>query len=186
MNLSALKDAFLPNRAIDRSVSLALIALWAGLALLVWTLSPWETLPGPGEVWTALTSLWWDHGMGPELFTTLGLIAHALFLTIVISLVLSYATVATGGGYNLKVALLTFGMSTFFVTAMASEVMSIPRERFEYMRVLGASEGRILLEVVILGTLDKALDVLRQNLAIGWAMTRTRRSTWRRSTRSCS
>ena len=93
MNLSALKDAFLPNRAIDRSVSLALIALWAGLALLIWTLSPWETLPGPGEVWTALTSLWWDHGMGPELFTTLRLILTALVLTVTLSMALSYATV---------------------------------------------------------------------------------------------
>jgi NitT/TauT family transport system permease protein len=35
---------------------------------------------------------------------------------------------------------------------------------------MGASEMRILWEVVILGTLDKALDILRQNLAIGWAM----------------
>ena len=86
MNLSALKDAFLPNRAIDRSVSLALIAIWAGLALLIWTLSPWETLPGPVEVWGALRSLWWEHGMGPELFTTLKLIFHALILTVIFSM----------------------------------------------------------------------------------------------------
>lgn len=198
MNLPAFKAAFLPNRAIDRSVALALVGGWAGLALLLWTLSPWETLPGPGEVWGALSSLWWEHGMGPELFATLRLITTALALTVALSMALSYATVlaafrplveavsklrflgltglvvpftlATGGGYDLKVALLTFGMSTFFVTAMAAEVTGIPRERFEYMRVLGASEGRILLEVVVLGTLDKALDVLRQNLAIGWAM----------------
>jgi NitT/TauT family transport system permease protein len=38
------------------------------------------------------------------------------------------------------------------------------------MRVLGASELRILYEVVVRGTLDKALDVLRQNAAIGWAL----------------
>ena len=38
------------------------------------------------------------------------------------------------------------------------------------MRVLGASELRILWEVVVRGTLDKALDVLRQNVAMGWAM----------------
>jgi NitT/TauT family transport system permease protein len=38
------------------------------------------------------------------------------------------------------------------------------------MRVLGASELRIVYEVVVRGTLDKALDVMRQNVAIGWAM----------------
>lgn len=198
MSAAAWKNAFLPNRAVDRTVALGLVGAWAGLGLLIWSLSPWETLPGPLEVYRALGSLWWEHGMGPELFTTLRLILHALLTTVILSMALSYLTViaaarplieavsklrflgltglvvpftlATGGGYDLKVTLLTFGMSTFFVTAMAAEVMSIPRERFEYMRVLGASEGRILWEVVILGTLDKALDVLRQNLAIGWAM----------------
>lgn len=198
MDSNRIKAAFLPNRAVDAVVSLALVAFWAATALLIWLLSPWESLPGPAEVFTALSDLWWEQGMGPELFTTLKLILHALLVTVLLSMALSYLTVIaafrpliaavsklrflgitglvvpftllTGGGYDLKLVLLTFGMSTFFVTAMASEVIAIPRERFDHMRVLGASEGRILWEVVILGTLDKALDVLRQNLAIGWAM----------------
>jgi len=49
-------------------------------------------------------------------------------------------------------------------------VSEIPREQFDHMRVLGASELRILWEVVILGTLDKALDILRQNAAMGWML----------------
>jgi NitT/TauT family transport system permease protein len=136
--------------------------------------------------------------MGPEMFTTLKLIGHATLLTVVISLALSYATVVpffrplvetvsklrflgltglvfpfmlvTGGGYTLKVALLTFGMTTFFVTSMAQIVSEIPRAEFDHMRVLGAGELRILWEVVVRGTLDRALDVLRQNVAMGWAM----------------
>jgi NitT/TauT family transport system permease protein len=195
---SPILAAFLPNRAVSGPVMLGLTLGWAGLALLVWIFSPWKTLPGPGEVWSALGSLWWEHGMGPELFTTLRLILHALALTVVISLTLSYATVIaalrpligvvcklrflgitglvvpftlfTGGGYALKVALLTFGMVTFFVTSMAQVVIELPREQFDHMRVLGASELRILWEVVIRGTLDKALEVMRQNLAMGWAM----------------
>jgi NitT/TauT family transport system permease protein len=79
-------------------------------------------------------------------------------------------TLLTGGGYALKVALLTFGMTTFYVTAMAQVVMEIPREQFDHLRVLGASELRILWEVVVRGTLDRALDTTRQNLAMGWAM----------------
>lgn len=196
--MEQLKRVFWPNRAIDGTMLLGLAGFWVGLALLVWLASPWATLPGPGEVVGALRSLWWEHGMGPELFTTLGLIAHALFLTVVISLLLSYATVInffrplvagvsklrflgltglvapftlmTGGGYDLKITLLTFGMTTFFVTAMAQVVIEIPKEQFDHLRVMGASELRMLWEVIILGTLDKALDILRQNLAIGWAM----------------
>jgi NitT/TauT family transport system permease protein len=196
--MTKLGAAFLPNRVVDRSTAGLIVAFWAGAALLVWTLSPWKTLPTPLEIWRALGELWWQRGMGPEIFTTMRLIGHATLLTIAISLLLSYATVIaflrpaveavsklrflgitglvfpftllTGGGYALKVALLTFGMTTFFVTSMAQVVLEIPRAEFDYMRVLGASELRILWEVVVLGTLDKALDVLRQNVAMGWAM----------------
>jgi NitT/TauT family transport system permease protein len=195
---SPLAAAFLPNRAVSRPLMLAVTGFWLGIAFLLWLLSPWKTLPGPAEVWRALGSLWWEHGMGPELFATLRLIFHALALTIVISMALSYLTVVaamrplveavsklrflgltglvlpftliTGGGYTLKVWLLTFGMVTFFVTAMAQAVIEIPREQFDHMRVLGASELRILWEVVVRGTLDKALEVTRQNLAMGWTM----------------
>lgn len=193
-----IKNAVLPNRPVDRAVMLGLIAFWIVIGFLLWLAVPFETLPKPGEVWSALGSLWWEHGMGPELFTTLRLIAHALLLTILISLVLSYATVIaalrpvieavsklrflgltglvvpftlfTGGGYDLKVWMLTFGMTSFFVTSMAQVVIEIPREQFDHMRVLGASEARIVWEVVIRGTLDKALEITRQNLAIGWAL----------------
>jgi NitT/TauT family transport system permease protein len=193
-----LSRIFLPNRAVDRTTMLALVAGWAVAAFVVWLASPWESLPGPGEVWPAFGQLWWHGGMGPELMTTLKLITSALVLTVVISLALSYLTVIaffrplvaavcklrflgltglvfpftllTGGGHALKVALLTFGMTTFYVTAMSQVVMEIPREQFDHLRVLGASEWRILWEVVVRGTLDRALDTTRQNLAIGWAM----------------
>jgi len=195
---AVIKNALLPNRQVDRRVALALVAFWIAIAFLLWLAVPFATLPKPGEVWSALGSMWWQHGMGPELFTTLGLIADALLRTVIISLILSYATVIAalrpvveavsklrflgltglvvpftlffGGGHDLKVAMLTFGMTTFFVTSMAQVVMDIPREQFDHMRVLGAGELRILWEVVIRGTLDRALEIMRQNLAIGWAL----------------
>src|SRR5262249_25001904 len=80
--------AFLPNRALSKTVMLGLTLFWLAAAFLLWLVAPWKTLPGPGEVWNALGSLWWEHGMGPELFTTLRLIFHALFLTVVISMLL--------------------------------------------------------------------------------------------------
>jgi NitT/TauT family transport system permease protein len=194
----SLRDIFLPNRVISPLTALTLVGLWAAGVLLLWVFSPFASLPTPLEVWQALGKLWWNHGLGPELFVTLKLILHALTLTVILSLLLSYATViaafrplvaaasklrflgltglvfpftlVTGGGYTLKVALLTFGMATFFITSMAQVVIEIPAEQFDYLRVLGASELRILWEVVIRGTLDRALDVLRQNAAMGWAM----------------
>jgi NitT/TauT family transport system permease protein len=195
---SGIGGALLPNRSISSGVSLAVTAFWIGFALLAWMLSPFESLPGPGEVFGALGSLWAEHGMSYELGATLKLILHSLVITVVLSLLLSYATVIaamrpliaavsklrflgltglvipftlwTGGGYDLKVWLLTFGMTTYFVTAMAQVVIEIPVQQFDHMRALGAGEIRTLWEVVILGTADKALDVMRQNVAIGWTM----------------
>jgi NitT/TauT family transport system permease protein len=193
-----LVEALQPNRALPPITALAIAAGWAFALLLAWVVSPFESLPKPLEVWRALGTLWWQHGMGPEMFTTLTLIAQATLYTVVISLALSYLsvvpvfrplveaasklrflgltglvfpfTLAFGGGHSLKIALLTFGMASFFITSMAQAVIEIPRSEFDHMRVLGASEARIVWEVVIRGTLDRALDVLRQNVAIGWAM----------------
>ena len=198
MNCAALWRAFLPNRAVDSATALLLVSVWSAAALLVWIFSPFATLPTPREVFGALSELWWKQGMGPELGVTCKLILHALVLTVVISMLLSYAvviaafrplvaavcklrflglvglvfpfTLLTGGGYPLKVALLTFGMTTFFVTSMAEIVLCVPQVEFDHMRVLGASEIRIVWEVVVRGTLDRALEVMRQNLAMGWAM----------------
>ena len=195
---SKLALAFLPNRVLDRSTTGLIVAFWVVAAIVVWLTLPFKTLPMPADIWRALGALWWNRGMGPELFTTLKLIAHATFLTVVISLLLSYLsvvpffrplveglsklrflgitglvfpfTLVTGGGYALKVALLTFGMATFFITSMAQIVVEIPRSEFDYMRVLGAGEARIVWEVVVRGTLDRALDCLRQYVAMGWAM----------------
>jgi NitT/TauT family transport system permease protein len=196
--MSALTDAFRPNRALDAKTSGIVVVGWVLAALGVWFASPFKSLPTPVEIWRAVGELWWERGLGPETFTTMKLIGHATLLTIVISMLLSYATVVpvfrplvegvsklrflgltglvfpftllTGGGYSLKVWLLTFGMSTFFVTSMARIVVEIPRAQFDYLRVLGASEARIVWEGVVRGTLDRALDVLRQNIAMGWAM----------------
>jgi NitT/TauT family transport system permease protein len=123
---------------------------------------------------------------------------EALGLTVVISLLLSYLTVIpafrplavavskgrflgligltflftlmVGGGRPLKVSLLVFGMTVFFVTSMASEVLAIPREKFDHARTLRMNEWKVVWEVVVLGTADRAFEVLRQNAAIGWMM----------------
>lgn len=193
-----MRDAFLPNRILKGSTTGLIIGAWVLAALAAWMLSPFASLPKPVEVWRALGSLWWQRGMGPELFVTLRLILHATAITVIVSLGLAYAsvipvvrplvagvaklrflgltglvfpfTLLTGGGYNLKVALLVFGMSTFFVTSMERVVRDIPRARFEHMKVLGAGELRTTWEVVVRGTLEQALDITRQNVAMGWSM----------------
>jgi NitT/TauT family transport system permease protein len=189
---------FAPNRAVSPRVMKIIIAGQAALALAFWASSPIPVLPNPAETFRALGDLWMNQGLGQELITSVGLNLQALFWTLVISLLLSYLTVVPfmrpvatavskgrflgligltfvftlllGGGRPLKLALLVFGMTVFFVTSMADVVACIPKETFDHARTLRMGEWRVVWEVVVLGTKDKAIEVLRQNAAIGWMM----------------
>jgi NitT/TauT family transport system permease protein len=187
-----------PAGPLGPRAGLVLSCAWGAAALGVWAWAPTSTLPSPAEVARALGELWWERGLGEELLRTLLLIGEATATTIVLSLGLAYAsvlpafrplvaglaklrflsltglvvplTVLTGGGGHLKIAMLTFGMATFYLTAMARIVAEIPAAEIDHMKVLGASDARIVWEVVVRGTLDRALDALRQNVAMGWSM----------------
>jgi NitT/TauT family transport system permease protein len=193
-----LGDAFRPNRVVSRATLQILIAAQVLIFLLIWWRSPFAVLPRPDEVIKALGSLWMTQGLGPELWTSFKANLEALAITLVISLGLSYLTVLPvwrpivtaiskgrfigltgltfiftlvfGGGHPLKISLLVFGMTVFFVTSMASVVAAIPKEKFDYARSLRLSEWRVVWEVVVLGTADQAIEVLRQNAAMGWMM----------------
>jgi NitT/TauT family transport system permease protein len=175
-----------------------LIAFEAAVALAVWWASPIRVLPRPDEVAAAFRGLWLTEGLGRELWSSFTTNLEALGLTLVISLGLSYLTVlpvfrpiaaAISKGrflgfigfplvftlvipnpHWIKVGLLVFAMTVFFVTSMAAVILEIPRERLEHARTLRMGEWRVVWEVVILGTADKALEVTRQNAAIGWMM----------------
>lgn len=189
---------FAPNRAVSPATLRLLILGQAGVVLALWASSPVAVLPGPGEVLRALDTLWFEQGLGRELWTSFLTNLEALGLTLAISLALSYLTVVPffrpvsaavskgrflgligltfvftlllGGGHPLKVALLVFGMTVFFVTSMADVVGAIPKAQFDHARTLRMGEWRVVWEVVVLGTADQAIEVLRQNAAIGWMM----------------
>jgi NitT/TauT family transport system permease protein len=187
-----------PGAALGVRAGLGLSCAWGALALGAWAFASAATLPGPREVARALGELWWERGLGQELARTLVLIGEATAATVALSLGLAYAsvlpafrplvaglaklrflsltglvvplTLATGGGGPLKVAMLTFGMATFYLTAVARIVAEIPSAEIDHLKVLGACDARIVWEVVVRGTLDRALDALRQNVAMGWSM----------------
>jgi NitT/TauT family transport system permease protein len=191
-------QAFLPNRRLSGLSTRILVAGQAALALMLWSASPFAVLPRPGEVFAALGELWMEEGLGRELITSFGLYAEALVWTVVLSVGTSYLTVLpvfrplatavskgrflgltgltlvftliVGGGHSLKLALLVLGMSVFFVTSMVAEVEQLPRDKFDHARTLRMSEWQVVWEVVILGTADRAIELLRQNAAIGWMM----------------
>ena len=197
-SLRAAGSAFAPHRILSKGATRSLVLGEAALFLLLWWTAPLAVLPRPPEVWHALGKLWFEQGLGPELATSLLLNMEAIGITVVLSLLLSYLvvvpalrpiviavskgrflgligltflfTLVAGGGHPLKVLLLVFGMSVFFVTSMAAIVLEIPQARLDHARSLRMSEWRVIGEVVILGTADQAIEVFRQNAAIGWMM----------------
>lgn len=196
--MSDLNKVFVPNHPATSSAMRVVVAVQAVLALVVWFIAPFQVLPTPPEVFRALGTLWMDQGLGQELITSFMLNLEALAWTVSLSLMLCYATVMpffqplaaavakgrflgligltfvftlmVGGGHRLKVSLLVFGMTVFFVTSMAAEIEAIPKSKFDHARTLRMSEWQVVWEVVVLGTFDKAIEVLRQNAAIGWMM----------------
>lgn len=161
-----------------------------------WFLQPSPLLPSPSDVLNAFLALV-QNGLAENLLASLQLNLEAMAISTAASLGLAYATVLpalrapvafiakmrflglTGltflfglylTGHELKVGLLVLGMVVFFTTSMASVVASIPEEQLNHAKVLGMKPWRVVWEVVILGTLDQALEILRQNAAVGWVM----------------
>jgi NitT/TauT family transport system permease protein len=195
---AAIGNVFVPNRVISPRAMKIIIGTQLTLTLALWWSSPVPVLPRPDEVAAALRDLWVRQGLGRELIASFLLNIQALALTAVISLALSYLTVVpvfrpvaaavskgrflgligltfvftlmVGGGRPLKLSLLVFGMTVFFVTSMAAVIVEIPKEKFDHARTLGMPEWRAVWEVAVLGTADKAMEVFRQNAAIGWMM----------------
>jgi NitT/TauT family transport system permease protein len=196
--MNDLKRVFEPNHTATSAAMRIVVAVQAAAALAFWFASPFQVLPTPPETFAALGKLWMEQGLGQELITSFVMNLESLAWTVVISLGLCYLTVLpffqpiaaavakgrflgligltfvftliVGGGRPLKVSLLVFGMTVFFVTSMAAEIEAIPKSKFDHARTLRMSEWRVVWEVVVLGTADRAIEVLRQNAAIGWMM----------------
>jgi NitT/TauT family transport system permease protein len=190
-------DAFRPNGVVSSRSAAVIAACTAALMAAVWLSASSPVVPTPGEVARALLALA-GQGLFAELYSSLVANFQAVAISTAISLALSYLTVVPavrpfvaliskarffgmtgfvvvftvmfGAGHALKVSLLVFGMTVFFVTSMSDVVASIPREEFDHARTLRMGGWRTVWEVVVLGRADSAIEALRQNAAIGWMM----------------
>ena len=187
-----------PNKLVSKNTMRLLIGAQIAVLIVFWMASRTVFLPKPGEIMSALFSLWTYDGLGEELVTSFMLNLQALALSTILSLGLAYAavipffrpaiafmgklrflslaglsfffTLMASNGHELKLYLLVFSVSVFFLTGMADVVGSVPKEKYDLARTLRMGEWRVTWEVVVLGQFDKAMDTLRQNAAMGWLM----------------
>jgi len=192
------KAVFLPNRNIRTSTFTALCVFQVVVALLVWSFGTSPVFPRPLAILQAWVDLARHGDFMTEMATSTILACQAVAITFVVSLLVSYATVmpffrpigefvskmrflslvglsfvftmVMSGGHNLKLSLLVFGMSVFFVTSMVEELSSIPKTEYSHARTLGMGEWHVVWEVILLGKMDRAFEILRQNFAIAWMM----------------
>lgn len=185
-----------PNQQATPRARRLIVVAWVALLLLWWATFPPRIVPRPLEV----VASWRDlihAGLLNDLSSSLWLNTEAIAWSTLISLALAYLTVLpavkpfagfvsklrflgfTGltfcfglvvTGHALKLWMLVFGMTVFYVTAMISVVANVPPEDYDYARTLRMSEWRVVWEMVVRGTLDQALETLRQNAAMGWMM----------------
>lgn len=196
MNLSTFLT---PNQKVPSRAARAIWLGWVTLILLLWQFWPSAILPRPQEVLQALARLWTEEGLGQQLLTSYGVQFEALMIATIASLALVYtSTIAvirpvvqfistwrfvslgplviffsllvSSEGHTVKVAVLVFAIAVFYVTSMLPVVLDVPTEELDHARTMRMSEWRTIWEVVVLGRMDIALDMLRQNVAMGWAM----------------
>jgi NitT/TauT family transport system permease protein len=189
--------AFTPNKAVSKSTIKLIVGIQIVIFLLLWTFSSSPLVPSVSETWTAFTEQW-NQGLPGELITSVISNLEAIAIASLISLGLAYLTVlegfrpivsllsklrflsmiglsffftvATNSQHQLKLSLLVFSISVFFVTSTADVIASVPKEQYDLARTLKMGPWRTVYEVVLLGQIDKAFDALRQNAAIGWMM----------------
>jgi NitT/TauT family transport system permease protein len=195
--MPSLGPALRPNQWIPSSAYYVIAAGWTVVVLLAWLVAP-AYFPSPARVLRALNELTQTQGLIGELWTSLALFAESLAIATLLSLILAYLTVipamrpiitaltklrflslvglsfivtmSVGGGRPLKVTLLVFGISAFLLTSMVDVVAQVPEEKLDHARTLRMGEWRVVWEVIVLGQAALALDMIRQNAAIGWAM----------------
>jgi len=168
------------------------------LFMLIWSFVPISGLSSPIEIGLSLNEMVSKHGLIRELLVSILVILKSIMFSSVISLAIGYLATAilfrpvaslissfrflgfagitflftlwTSSGMELKVWLLTFGMTVFLTTTIIAEVKSLPKDQIDYARTLGLKGWGITYEMIVLGKIDVMIDLIRQNAAIGWVM----------------
>lgn len=197
MKLQIPEWLYLPNTKPKNGVMWAIIAVEFILGIAVWQNQPFELIPKPLEVFAAYPALL-KQGLIYHLMVSFMMFLEALGIATVFSLSFAYLSrfavgypiasfvgllrflgmtgltylfqITLGGGHTLKLSMLVFGITVFYTVGMVAEVRNVPEENLDHARTLKMGEWHVLYEVVILGTIDRALELLLQNAAMGWMM----------------
>jgi NitT/TauT family transport system permease protein len=194
------KTLFVPFTVSGAKFSLKfIVAAQLAVLAVLWLLAPATTgIPTPASIVLWWNKLALEQGLLVELFNSIQTITAALVLSAVLSCAIAALTTAdffkplggfiaslrflgfagltflftlwTSSGSQLKLALLTFGMTLFLTRSTIDLVKSVPQSDIDYGRSLGLRGWRLTWELIIRGRSADALDLVRQNAAVGWTL----------------
>lgn len=198
--MDILKRLFALNAAANAVDRLIVIAFWSVVGLLLWQFNDNMFIPKPLAVLDSFEAVR-EHGALLEFGTSLWTMFWAIVWTLLISHTLAYAsafkmfrplasfitgwryfgfvgiqlplTLLVPDGATLKIVMLTYGMTVFYLRTLLDIVQNIPEEQFDHASTLGMKRLRILYEVVVRGTLADALTAFRGTAAMAWMMLTT-------------
>jgi len=188
---------FSPNKTINKNATSIMILIQIIIAMALWITSG-PLIPKPMEIMNALSNLMANDGLIYEIGNSMNLALKSLGYTILFSLTIAYLTVLpiarpigfiysklrfltivglsfiftiyTPNGAQLKIVLMIFAMSVFFVPGAINIVNGVTRNSLNHARTLRMSEWEVVYRKQIIGTLDQIFELIRQNFAIAWMM----------------
>ncbi|MCU0429344.1 MAG: hypothetical protein MUF42_05170 [Cytophagaceae bacterium] len=198
-----LKGLVQPFHTLNKKAMLALIVGETAIALLLWQLSGSELIPRPTDIMKSFfTMLHSNPEFMENIIISLSLSFQGMGISLILALFISYLSLIplfspianfiikcrylTLAGLNftfivllpndphlLKISLLLFGIVPFFVTSFLSILDGINTQEYDLCKTLRMNSWQTMWEVVIVGRIDQALEVMRQNFAISWIMITT-------------
>lgn len=195
-----MKKNFKPFEDINSSNKVTIFTGWFIILIMIWVAASFgdtHLFPTPKQVLSGFHDLW-NEGLVVHIFSSITLCAHAVVISILISLVFAYSSTIpffkpigvfitklrylplTGIAFyiailisearSIQVWVLVVFMTTFLTTSLIQMILDIPEEEISHARTLGCTRWEILWEVVIKGRFDYVFELVRQNLAIVWMM----------------
>lgn len=196
-----MKKIFRPFEKISSNQTTLIYVVWLSIIVVVWFISASmgekHLFPTPQQVLTGLTDLY-NEGLVIHVSNSLWLCLRAIFISIIISLVISYLSpipilqffsktmsklrylpltgitfylaILIDSGRTMQIWVLVIFMSTYLTTSLLGMIKDIPQEEFDHARTLRCNRWEVLWEVVIKGRIDYVMEIIRQNLAIVWMM----------------
>lgn len=188
-----------PNTKVTPTVWWLVVAGWLALSLGYWGVFRPEIFPSPLEVLQAIPYLLMEEGLLDQLTSSMAINLQALFYSTIISLGLAYLSTLPVAkplvaaiqkfrfvspaifffvfahmfaGESVKTAIMVTGITVFFTTTMVGAVHDAIQsgEALDHARTLRKTEWQTVWYVIIRGTVAEAVDALRENAAMGWAM----------------